>query len=302
MLSACENVQIPEPETPQDQVVFTANLDADTKTYLEWDGEVYKTRWNKDDYIYVFDPKTGNSERCSIVEGVGTSQAKFVGTLEADEYVAVYGNEAYSYEEDQYMIWLSEWQNSEFLYFWNDETQTEEYESRWSNGMFPMVAKSNDKSLEFQNLCSVLKLSLTGRSGDYLREIYLKSNDESVPMYGNAYIDMTQETPVLSFDENWYWGTSLRVEGGWMPLSSDPQELYVVLPAQTYTGGFTITAETGSGSHEFVISEDIEMRRSRIRNLSLPLGSDVWGIYCSGDYRELTEEGNYWVYKNLYIE
>ena len=70
MLSACENLEIQEseiqgtvvsdvPEDSEAKVIFTATIGPDTKTYLDWDGKVYKTLWEQEDRIYVFDPKTG---------------------------------------------------------------------------------------------------------------------------------------------------------------------------------------------------------------------------------------------------
>lgn len=311
MFSACESLEIQEPETQDEAVLFTATIGADTKTYLEWDGEVYKTVWDEDDYIWVYDAETGRSEQCGIVKGAGTTTAVFAGTLEADRYVAIYGY-AGKYE-DEYTVWLSNWQYMNWHYSWDEDTQTETMQGRWSDACFPMVAQSDDKTFSFQNLCSVLKVTLTGSSDRHVDYIRVISNDEQAPMNGTAFIDMSGKTPVMAFDMENLWEESYQVECGvWSNLYHSPLEVFIALPAQTYKGGFTVEVQTDYGIEEFVVSQDIEMRRSRIRNLNISLSDhdeSVWGIV--GSSPELGEwtydlpmvyNGRYWELCNLYLE
>lgn len=311
MFSACESLEIQEPETQDEAVLFTATIGADTKTYLEWDGEVYKTVWDEDDYIWVYDAETGRNEQCGIVKGAGTTTAVFAGTLEADRYVAIYGY-AGKYE-DEYTVWLSNWQYMNWHYSWDEDTQTETMQGRWSDACFPMVAQSDDKTFSFQNLCSVLKVTLTGSSDRHVDCIRVISNDEQAPMNGTAFIDMSGKTPVMAFDMENLWEESYQVECGvWSNLYYSPLEVFIALPAQTYKGGFTVEVQTDYGIEEFVVSQDIEMRRSRIRNLNISLSDhdeSVWGIV--GSSPELGEwtydlpmvyNGRYWELCDLYLE
>ena len=59
MLSACERHEPqvePAPETNKEQVILTASIGAETKTFLEQVSEdVFKVRWAEDDDIILYD-------------------------------------------------------------------------------------------------------------------------------------------------------------------------------------------------------------------------------------------------------
>ena len=318
LLSACENLQVQEPENlgsvsigvsggSSDQVIFTATLGADTKTYLEWDGQVYKTMWSEGDNIYVYDLDTGRGESCPLVDGAGTTTAKFAGTLESENYLAIYGDINFYGEEDCDM-WLSSYLSG-YVYYGEDGERS----FRWYNQAFPMVAKSTSTSFSFQNICSVLNISLTGDESQYVEYICLSSNNEDVHMSGEGSLDLSQSEPLFAFkDESGcqdYVDCSL-----WTSLSYRPVNVFVVLPAQTYYGGFTVKITMNDGSErEYVITEDIEMRRSRIRTLAIHLGEgaeNTWGLTGSADEIgnwgifdvPMTLEGNYWVLRDIYLD
>lgn len=323
MLSACENLEIQEseiqgtvvsdvPEDSEAKVIFTATIGPDTKTYLDWDGKVYKTLWEQEDRIYVFDPKTGEKEECVLVDGAGTNTARFAGNIEADSYVAIYGNNPYyDSRRGKYEFWFSYYQNCGWWSIWNEDTQSYDYDVRWQRNAFPMVAQSDDKTFSFENLCSVLKLTLTGTPGTRVQYIYIKSNDETIPMYGDAYIDMEGDAPVMKIQNSGEDYNRLECSM-YMDLQDKPIEFLAVLPAQTYKGGFTITVETPYGSQDFVVKEDVEMRRSRIRNIDLNVtveDNNTWGIVGSspelGEWQydiPLVKEGDYWVLNGIYLE
>ena len=319
LLSACENLQVQEPDTQasvsasvsggasDNQVIFTASLGVDTKTYLEWDGQVYKTLWSEDDYIYVYDLNTGNREYCALVDGAGTTTAKFAGTLESENYLAIYGNINFYGEEDCDM-WLSSYIGCSVYYGEDGERSY-----RWDNRAFPMVAKSTSTSFSFQNICSVLNLSLTGDESQYVEYICLSSNNEDVHMSGEGSLDLSQSEPLFAFKDE--YGCQDYVEYSlWTSLSYRPVNVFVVLPAQTYYGGFTVRITMNDGSErEYVITEDIEMRRSRIRTLAIHLGEgavNTWGLTGSADEIgnwgifdvPMTLEGNYWVLRDIYLD
>lgn len=290
MLSACENLGLQENEQ-QDvissgvsggfhKVLFTATLDADTKTYLEYDAlnNVYKTVWDDEDVITVYDPATGESEECPLMEGAGTQTAKFAGSLQADSYIAVYGSYNYMQYDGTIYIELPYWQSNNTSSYWDEQTQTEICTSSLWNNAFPMVAESSGKSFSFQNLCSVLRVSVTG-NGEYLQSITVRSNDSDVYMSGYAEIDMDGYEPVLRFD-----GGNDYVEfSSWTTLSSTPADYYIVVPAQTYPGGITFELNAEEGVRTFAVNEDVTMGRSRIRNVNLSYSDGIsqgenWGV------------------------
>ena len=312
MFSACENIQLQEPESPEeilvddateDQQFFVATIGADTKAYLEFDASrnVYKTVWDEDDEIFIIDPDTGESERCVIVEGAGTSTAKFAGNISADRYIAVYGQDVYYNGGKSVGLYLSSYQNLSSY-----------PQGHMNNGCFPMIAESSTKSFSFKNICSVLKITVTGEEdGNYLNSMTISSNDSNVYMAGGLKVDISGSEPRMTFD---YGSEELNCYV-WEYISSAPLEFFVVLPAQTYTGGFTIQFDTDHGTKTISVDGDIEMKRSRIRNLNVNLTSDPvydvdqdWYVCVSYDegsswdnYQMSIEDGMY-VRRSLYIE
>lgn len=305
MFSACEMLEPLDEELDMavsgasgasPQVIFTATLGLDSKTTLEYDGEAYKTVWTDNDIIYVIDPDTGTTEACSIVDGMGTKTATFAGTLQADSYIAVYGNNVRRRTDGSISLSLSSWQS-----FYGSF-------SLWS---FPMVAQSDSKSFSFKNLCSVLNLRVTG-NGEILNNIKIRSNDSEVPVYGDALIDLSGEEPSLDLVAHNEGADEFLYVGTWTELNAEPSDIFIVLPAQTYPGGFTLTLVTDDNEEKsFVVTDDVEMRRSRIRNLNLSysegLSTDTWGICGTmtewGETEDiaLTPEGEYYVLRNQYL-
>lgn len=263
MFSACEMLEPLDEELDMavsgasgasPQVIFTATLGLDSKTTLKYDGEAYKTVWTDNDIIYVIDPDTGTTEACSIVDGMGTKTATFAGTLQADSYIAVYGNNVRRRTDGSISLSLSSWQS---------------FYGSFSLGSFPMVAQSDSKSFSFKNLCSVLNLRVTG-NGENLTSIKISSNDSEVPVYGDALIDLSGEEPSLDLVAHNEGEDEFLYVGTWTELNAEPSDIYIVLPAQTYPGGFTLTLGTDDNEEKsFVVTDDVEMRRSRIRNLNL---------------------------------
>lgn len=316
MFSACENLTIQELETPEEnlatgengQQIFTATLDADTKVYLDYDSanNVYKTLWAENDQICVINAETGESELCPIIEGVGTTTAKFAGSITADRYIAVYGQDVNNTGSSSASLYMSSYQWGNF--HWDDEEY--EYKVRFENNVFPMVAKSSSKTFSFQNLCSVLKLTMTGESGDCLDNIRVTANDPETYLCGRINVDVSGSSPLVTFK----YGDNYVEFSTWKEFSSGPMECFIVLPAQTYAGGLTLEFRTLYGSKTVEVKGDVEMKRSRIRNLNVDLTSDPvydvqqdWYVCLSEDdgyswdnYQMDLEDGMY-VWRGLYI-
>lgn len=287
LLSACEAIGPQESEQPGYGIsggtaatqLFTATIGADTKTYLQYNDGVYKTVWSEGDYIYVINSETAEFEVCPIVEGVGTTTATFAGTMEADSYMAYFGS-GWDIEEgqDKSEIYLRSYQN--VFYRW--DSNSGKYLNMFGPRDFPMIARSSTKSFEFQNICSVLKVSITG-NGESVNDIYFTPNDESIGTHGSASVTYDGTEPVLTL-ENGGENRELWFDTQGDYLSSEPQDYYIVLPAQTYYGGFTLEIETYEGSKTVTVTEDIQMRRSRIRTLRVDYSEGIqeeeanWGV------------------------
>ena len=177
--------------------------------------------------------------------------------------MAIYAENAYHSRGSVYEMYLSSGQNNNYEWQWDGSPETEKYVGRWTDNQFAMVAESSDR---------VLKLSVTGNDDDYLNTVTIESNDSSIPMCGRMMFDMNQQSPV--FDEN-DCSSSLEV-AVWKSLSASvPIEVYAVLPAQTYYGGFTLTFNADRETRKYTVTDNIVMKRSHIRNIDISLGDGL---------------------------
>lgn len=272
---ACENLDLSEnPEssikdgvstgasgaTVKDQVVFRASLEPQTKTYMEYLNGVYKLRWAENDKIMVWDATTladgasAKYEYCTLLDGEGTSSAEFVGTIEAQEYVALYaaghyvpynGRPAIDFPVAQYRA---------------KEGCIDDY-------TFPMVAVSNTRDFQFENIGSVIKLSITG-NGEALSYITVFSEEI---MAGPAAVDFDENNkPVLQFlgsdeESGVYSWVDLYCDD--VILSETPTDCYIVVPAQTYESGLGFYIGTSYGYMQVYTPEQITTERSRIHEV-----------------------------------
>lgn len=310
VLSACETIKLQDNVSPEDGVsgvdtektqIFTATLGADTKVYLDYDSEqnVYKTVWHEGDFISVIDLEDNEWEQCYLVEGAGTTTGLFAGTIEADKYVAFYGN-AVSID-DGLSIVLPESQYC--LTDWDDKTQSEQ--TRFDRNVFPMVAESTTTEFAFQNLASVLKVNITG-NGERLTGLRIRTNDENTYVAGRAQVVLNTDIPSIEFESE---GITTLYYNVWQQLGPAPKELYIVLPAQTYEGGLTFEFETQNSKMVVNVTEDIELRRSRIRNMNIDYNPTSWNVpeeewsvwFNSGEEVPMTFENGYMVARDLYL-
>ena len=273
---ACENLDLSEnPESSikdgistgpsganvKDSVVFKASLEPQTKTYMEYLNGVYKLRWAENDKIMVWDASTladgasAKYEYCTLLDGEGTSSAEFVGTIEAQEYVALYAAGYYVPYNQCPAI----------------DIPVKQYRTR-EDGIddytYPMVAVSSTRDFNFENICSIIKLSITG-NGEALRYITVFSEEI---MAGPAAVELDDyNKPVLQFlgsdeEDGVYSWIDLYCDD--VILSEIPTDCYIVVPAQTYESGLGFYIGTSDGSYmQVYTSEHITTERSRIHEV-----------------------------------
>lgn len=339
LLSACETLAPSEGTLPHgvsgpdsDKVVLTATIGSDTKTYLEWDGNVFKTRWAEGDEILVLDSNKDYTKNdpdshygyFELSSGVGESTATFVleeGVL-PESFIAAYGEMWPSEITGDYIMWLSRFQYREQY-----ETKSGEMIQGFSRRRYPMVAEGTGTSCSFRNLCAVLKLNLTG-NGELLKKVYVSSLDEGVYLGGSAVLDLTSYRPSLRFspediseedDALFYdyidfeprYYDEAKNEYIDVCLSGDPVECYIVLPAQTYPSGLKITVETEDGLMEVQTENNLVLSQSELREIpTLNYNAtvdfaDKWRLVSdeSSDIAFLDSmEGDYLVAKNYYVD
>ena len=260
MMVSCQREGLVErpTENAESAVVFSASLAPETKTYLDYDvsSGVYKVKWDETDDIGVLSigaDGVSKFERCDIINGAGTTMAKFAGSNKGEEYIAAYG--AWSFDSDEKSVYYYIYTNQ---YFRSDGKNV-------AADYFPMYARSKDEHLEFKNLASVLKISLKGDA--FIQTIRVEANDKTIPMSGAGDVVIGEDglpSLVMRRDATAYsFITYSEVD---RRLSeTEVTDFYIVLPAQNYKGGFTITINSRTGSMTKVISSDVLMSRSEMR-------------------------------------
>lgn len=297
-LTACETIQQLENTTEtyqeeipvagqemEDSVVFSANIGVPSKTYLEYNGRGYKTLWSEGDQILVWDTScfeggdiTGMYEFCTLKKGAGTTAAEFVGSLHAESYLAVYARDNYGPVDGYPRIGLP---NSQQLIYKGDEPNISDYS-------WPMIAASETKEFEFQNLCSIIKLSLTG-NGETVSKIQIDSKSGNESLSGQflitgiddyGFLEPYSASPALYY----YCNTT---------LTQDPLDCYIVVPAQYYSEGLTFTINSDYGAMS-VSTDELTTYRSRFYDISVDFApetiSDLLGDYAATGYSYYYED------------
>lgn len=269
MLASCETLveqEVSVEVLPADrQVIFTADLGADTKTYLEFQDGVYKTRWDSDDEIFIFGTRSDGSyqyETVSIASGAGTSTATFAGTVEAENYFAIFGPGTV-YRDGSYVASLKSVQISPKIYI--SETESEYVDNIYGAMYFPMYATSTTTSFSFKNLCSILKVGLTGNA--YVEGVTFTPNDRTIPVAGNALVEMIDGNVKMSFVNDTTLTGSILYYLDETLSPNETKNCYISLPPGTYPGGFTLTIHTGAGDQVVNVTEDVTFERSQIRSI-----------------------------------
>lgn len=309
MFSACEVIEpqdtlLPEDVTvsgsgahggaAQDSVIFTATIGADTKTLLQWseESQTYKTIWSDGDVISV-KGDYGDWAQFNIVDGVGTTTAKFKGAIEeSSRYIAVYGSGAWG-NYDECGVFLYNWQWMEGLY------GAESFGTTTS----PMVARSSTKSFEFKNVCSLLRVSLTG-NGEELKSVTFMPHDPEVRTSGLADIQFDGGEPYIS----WISGDQDSVfVSSWGALSETKRDCFIVLPPGEYKGGFDLTIRTDQGYMAVSTAQDITLKRSEVRTVTVAYttqATETWymeGWFEDREYLQMLPEGDMFVLRNIWL-
>ncbi len=302
MLSACENFT-PVEDAPSGNTVgvgsgsvsqpavLTATIGTDTKTFLEWDGNVFKTRWAEEDYFLLWNADVDLSQIRSdedyeryaswyvISEGVGESTATFVleeGVM-PERFIALYGEFWPEREDGNWYYWLPENQGREVY-----ETKDGELIQGFDSHDYPMYATGEGQELHFRNMLSVFKINVTGR-GEILKNITITALDENIYLAGVAKVDLRASRPTFEFSPGMLgdyekevynsisFNPNLRQDDQEIEtvLSSDPVECYIIVPPRSYPSGFKVTLTTDAGVMEFETESDLSFEPSELRELNV---------------------------------
>lgn len=235
-------------EEQHDQTVSTilATIEqSSTRTALDGpdaDG-VYKTIWSSDDAIAVFSGSNAASE-FKLTSGANTNTAEFEGNAASDNMVAIY---PYSIVKGRTGSTISV-----------TLPEVQEYVSgNIPQGSYPMAAVSDGAILSFYNLCSVLRLRMFGELT--VKSITFTPNDASTKASGNATVNAADKMLTMSSDAE--ATVKLNCANG-VKLTRTSTDFLMVVPAQKYTGGFTITINTDQGAVVKAVKSDVTLSRS----------------------------------------
>ena len=238
----------------QFELVARMEYEAGTKTSLsglQGDG-MYYPLWSEGDEIAVYAGLTASPVKFSLYGGDGTTEAMFAGNCEVVDPYAFY---PYSF--------VGEIQDGNLSFAMPYKQQYEQ--DSFGKETYPMVAEWKNGALKFMNLCSVIKISITGEAA--IRSITLTAKDTTAMLSGPATVSMGDgSVPELVMGDGGSNSVVLECKGA--ELSKDtPVDFHIVIPAQTYKGGFEISIDAYTDVFKKNVDADLTFKRSQMRHL-----------------------------------
>ena len=257
LAAGCRQMEEVEPEVTGSRILKAIlESDPDTRTHLSGQDSqgIYYPYWSDDEELAVYIDGIEVPDRYSLVDGSGSVSGVFSGTVTGLEKVALY----------PYSDRVPEGLQGNVLNL--DLPSVQPYrEGSFGEGIYPMIAVGNSDELRFRNLCSVLKVSMTG--GEIVRSVKFVAHDSLMPVCGRATVrtDYSFE-PELEMSDG--GANYVTLECGYVPLSSSKAtDFFIVIPPGTYRGGFSVEIETFGGTVTRSTDADIEFKRSQIRSI-----------------------------------
>ncbi len=247
-----------EEELHEDAVTITLfatmEHDASTKTSLSSPvSGVYQNLWSENEEIGVF---VGENEvsKFSLKNGAGTSRGEFMGEFKDQNGASMEKTAVYPFS-----IVKSKSGTSVSV------TLPEEQPYKSGNiadEALPMIAVTDGNELNFKNLCSVLKISMTGSLT--VNSVTFTANNSNIKVSGNASIDASKTTLTMAEDAS----SRLVLKCDGVKLSDKATDFFIVVPSQTYTGGFSLTIDTDKGKVLKTIKSDVTLTRSELYRIT----------------------------------
>lgn len=255
-MAACSRPELENAASFEKDNVIVAELESrsnvETKTTLQYiDNGVYRSAWSENDRVSVWN-EDGTKGLLELKSGAGTGRGVFEGIVPEGKYIAYYPFDASAayYPDDNLFI---------------AEVLPVQYykEGTYDDGAYPMIAVADGPSISFRNLFSVLKISLKGTQ--MVRSIDFVSASEDCQVSGLAYIGTEwTSAPEMSLSSGGPVMTLVCGEGVLLNQET-PTDFYMVLPPQTYKGGFTLKITTDAGDYFKSTDKDVVLTRSQLR-------------------------------------
>jgi thiol-disulfide isomerase/thioredoxin len=259
-LIACQ-AHLEEDYAGGSRIIATLGEEA-TKTVLSpGQNGVSSILWSEADELAVFLDGKSQAIPFQLTEGAGTKQAVFKGGGSGSSYVAFSPSKMVSsLVGDNVRI--------------NLPLEQAYQEGTFANGVYPMLASDSSPNLTFSNLASILRLSITGKHK--VTRIVFRPAQSSIKVCGQATASVTNKQ--LNVTSNGKDSLVLTVPE--VQLSqTEPTDFYLVLPPQTYTGGFTVRVYTNERYMDKTLASDFTLVRSQMHKADAfvfqPSGLDV---------------------------
>ena len=232
-------------------IATTESGSPETRTILTPAGTgLSQVLWSENDQLDVYMDGRTTPVLFSLVEGAGTRTATFHGEGEASRYIAFYPHSM-----------TPSLGSGETVRFTLPATQNY-VEGTFASGSFPMTAVASSADLQFHNVCSVLRISMTGHN--IVTRIVLRSNDPAVKVRGKASVSLSDPSdPVLQLSSDACDSLVLSVPGVKLTETEDTH-FFLVLPPQTYKGGLSLRIYSNDRYMDKVLKSDFTMKRSRL--------------------------------------
>ena len=262
--AACRQTEIEDPSAGSHVITATLERGAATKTHFEdpIDG-VYYPYWSEGDELAVYADGIPFVDVYTLTSGAGTEKGVFSGKVTGSRYVALY----------PYADKVKEGLQGNVLSLELPSVQSYAPGS-FGEGAFPMLAVGGEGGLSFKNLCSVLKISVTGSAG--VRAVHFVAHDGKMSVSGPATVRTDFDgLPELVMSECGSDRVTVKCPG--VQLNEDePEDFFIVIPAGTYKGGFSVEVETFEGTYTREVNSDVTFGRSQFRYIK-PFRCDADG-------------------------
>jgi hypothetical protein len=237
--------------SPGEEYILTATIDSDSavRTSLSPSTEgISRVFWSAGDRIGIYADGATVPALFRLVSGEGERDAQFSGPVQGVRYLAFYPwSNAGKADKESISITLP---------------QEQEYVAdTFAPDSYPMIASGTAAGLSFRNLCSILRISMTGHQA--VTALEFLPSDPAAVVSGPATARLVDGTPQLTMSADGNNRVVLNVPG--VVLREDTAtDFYLVLPPATYKGGFTVRVHTSGGSMDKVCGEDFTMERSKL--------------------------------------
>lgn len=250
MTNACTEGELHE-DAVSTTLFATMEHDASTKTSLSSPvSGVYQNLWSENEEIGVF--VDGNdASKFRLKNGAGTSKGEFKGEFKDQNGASMEKTAVYPFA-----IVKSKSGTSVSVTLPEEQTYKA---GNIADGALPMVAVTDGSELNFKNLCSVLKISMTGSLT--VNSVTFTANNSKIKVSGDASIDAGKTTLTMADDAG--SRLVLKCDGG-VTLSGTATDFFIVVPSQTYKGGFSLTIDTDKGKVLKTIKSDVTLKRSEL--------------------------------------